>query len=173
MNTLLPKRHRQGLVAEYVLRVMVVVLVFVLVALVVYLMSVYMARDVARALNVEAHSLLTETNQGDLTTLPADAKREARVAYLLAHEGEGGSGMILEHLAALNTSTINVISITLELKGGVYEVVVGGTARTRSDLVQLQDAIRKEGYITDSSIPLESFAKDRDLTFSLHGKISP
>lgn len=173
MNTLLPKRHSRGLLVEYLLRNLVVILIFVLIALGIYLVSVYMALGVARALHTEAQSLLTETNQGGLTTLSQDPKREGRVAYVLAHEGEGGSGLILERLAALGSSAISIISITLERKEGVYEVVVGGTARARSDLVQFQDAIRKDGYIADPYIPLESFAKDRDLTFSLRGKISP
>lgn len=173
MTNLLPKRNQQKLLLEYALRVIVVLLVFGLLTLSVYVLSLYVARNLAQSLNDEAHSLLSKTVEGEAATLPEDAKRAPRVAYLIAHEKDALPSSVVERLVRLGGDTISIISISLEKKEGGYGVVIGGTARARADLVKFQEEVRQDGYIREPNIPLEAFTKDKNPSFTLSGTIAP
>lgn len=172
MTNLLPKRNRQKLLIEYTLRAFVMLLAFAVLALAVYALSLYVARNLAQSLNDEAHSHLSKTIEGEAVSLPDDPKRAPRVAYLVAHEKDALPSDVVERVTKLGGGTISIISISLEKEGGKYGVVIGGTALTRADLVTFQAAVRQEGYIQEPNIPLESFTKDKNPSFTLSGTIS-
>jgi hypothetical protein len=173
MLHLLTEEHKKKVLNEYRKRVVVVLCACILGAIVVsaifiipaYFMSYSRYSEVTtmkKALDKEIQENESESTAQSIKDITASLQA------LQMFEGKNSVLFLIKKVTAAKPRGVRVNRISyLPGEAGSTAIDIAGTADTRQNLVNFSDKLKKDKSFTSVTVPLSSFAKERNIDFSM------
>lgn len=178
MLHLLTDEHRQKVVLEYRKRVTVIFLLGVLILAGISMIFMTPAFFMTQSRHSEAvakqRELDTELLQKDTTSTRSEKEVMAHVAALHIFDTERSLSEAISHIINEKPSGVSLRALIFTPgEGASMTIDIGGKADTRQSLVAYNDMLKKDPYFARVIVPLSSFAKERDIDFSIKLILNP
>ena len=179
MFYLFPEKNKKDLKKELKLRILLVCLVFaglIVVSLVVFMVPAYIAASIrAQYLDARRISLASTNASEDIKNSLAEMSgAEAKISILQPDTAGAPPSDVVGGVLSAQISAVRIQEISYSSgQGGTAAVQVSGIADERESLLSFVDNLKDQFKSAAVSLPVSSFAKDRDINFSISitGKI--
>ena len=175
MISLLPYKQRKKVHREYLLRLSTVALGMVTIVVVIggvlLLPSLFATKTRGEVVEKQAElvgGVDVLEQQQETFALLLDAKKKIEIL-----ETEQVTVVdIIDDIIAITPSSTSLDSFSFENREeGIYVFKIGGTARTRDELVTFSEELESIPHTTDVALPVSNLAANRNINFSITMKI--
>jgi hypothetical protein len=172
MLHLLTEEHRKKVVVEYKKRVVIVLLLGLLcvsaISAVFILPTFFLSYGKYSIVLSQQKTLDSEIAIKEESGSSESIKNVTlSIEALKTFEGSKDASVVLENIVEARPDGVQIKNFVFTPgSGSELTVDIAGRADTRKSLVKLNQNLKSNALFDDVSIPLSSFAKDRDITFS-------
>jgi len=173
MFNLLPTKEKKRIIQEYRLRLITVILFFSfsvglvasLFLLPSYIISSSKDREISERIeSVRMSTILREADELNSRLVETNLK----IQSLLIGQNSEQTTDLFNIILQKKTSAVRISSISFYSKeGDKKEIVLNGVASSRDSLSNFVKSLEEEEIFSEVIIPVSSFAKERNATFSI------
>ncbi len=170
MFSLLPAQHKESLLREYRLRMLIVFLFglasVIFVAIVGILPSYLRVKVASDSYVAEENSLkkmMSSDSDSDVIKSIENLKQEISIANISSGSPLG----VIEKISSLKNKSIFITGFSYSYASGGSSVEVSGIASDRKSLTEFSKILSKEGFFKSIDLPLANLAKDIDIPFNI------
>ncbi len=173
MFNLLPSREKKRIFQEYRLRLLIVVLTFffaIVFVAILFLLPSYLisnAKDNEISERIESVRMSTILKEADELNARL-VQTNLKIQSLLIGQDLNQPSVLFKKVLDKKTSSIRINSMSFSVgEGNKKEVVLSGVALNRDSLSEFVRSLEEEEIFSKVDIPVSSFAKERNATFSI------
>jgi len=175
MSNLLPKQEKQALVKLYRKRFVAVVLIFIACAAIMgsilILPAFFLAETTERALT-EKLAMLNQQETSELQRSLGQSVGDINMKLGVFKENIKSSPLIadfIDPMLSVKSPSIHLTHFTyaVDATSGKVTMDISGTADTRQALTAFAERVRVLDGIAEVTVPITSFIKDQNVTFTL------
>ena len=173
MFNLLTEQAKKGAAREYRMRLMIVSYAFICAELLLAasggILSFTALRAEGKHLGSVSDALHSARALADEAALLGEVKTTKARLALLAPSSAVSSADAVSAFAFLRTKGIRLAAIGAAPRpGGGWTISTSGVAATRDALAAFERAVKADSRFSETDFPLGSFAKEKDITFTVN-----